>query len=143
VVYNVIGLGYDELRSALREVSKRGRRWRYAGDRGIHMRLLEACVGFAENGFRIVDRMVISRLHVAFRELRIAKRRFNILLDGEIKALEMQVQYRKSGVFDWAPRLEAWLKIEDYKFWLGTIQHSLASEAGPVFEIVGHHSDGP
>lgn len=143
MVYNVIGLGYDELKSALREVSKRGRRWRYAGSRGIHMRLLEACVGFAENGFRIVDKMVISRLHVAFRELRIAKRRFNILMDGEIKALEMLVQYRKGGVFDWAPRLEAWLKIEDYKFWLGTLQRSLAGEACPIFEIVGHQSDGP
>jgi hypothetical protein len=134
VVYNTIGLGYDELKSALREVSKRRGRRHYAGDGWIHRKLLEACVDFAKNGFRIVDRMVIGRLCIALRELRIAKRRFTVLLDGEIKASEMQVQYRTRGVFKWAPRLETWLKIESYKYWLGTIQHALTSGTCPVLK---------
>jgi len=141
VVYNGFSLGYDELKGVLREVSKRTRRRHYAGDGWIHRKLLEACVGFAKNGFRIVDKRVISRLCVAFRELRVAKGRLSILLDGEVKALEMQVQYRTRGVFEWAPRLETWLNTVGYKFWLGTIQHSYASGACPVFEVVGRQSD--
>jgi hypothetical protein len=142
MVYNIIGLGYDELKSVLRDVSKRRRRSYFAGKGWIHRKLLEACVAFAKNGFRIVDEMVISRLCVAFRELRIAKRGLSILLDGEIKALEMLVQYRARGVFKWAPRLETWLRIESYRFWLGTIQHSLSRGTCLGFEIVGHQSDG-
>lgn len=135
MVYDAISLGYDELRSALREVIRHRRRWQFAGDGWIHRKLLEACVSFAKNGFRIVDKMVISRLCVAFRELRIAKGRLSILLDGETKALEMQVQYRTRGVFVWTPRLETWLKVESYKFWLGTMQRSLENCACPMVEV--------
>ena len=142
MVYNVIGLGYDELKSVLRDVSKRRRRSHFEGKGWIHRKLLEACVAFAKNGFRIVDEMVIGRLCVALRELRIAKRGLSILLDGEAKALEMQVQYRARGVFKWAPRLETWLRIESYWFWLGTIQHSLLRGTCLGFGIVGHQSDG-
>lgn len=141
MVYSTISVGYDELKSVLREVYTHRRRWYFAGKGWIHRKLLEACVDFARNGFRIVDKMVISRLCVAFRELRIAAGRLSILFAGEIKASEMQVQYRTRGVFKWAPRLETWLKIESYKFWLGTIEHSLASDACPAFEIVGHQPD--
>jgi hypothetical protein len=142
VVYNVIGLGYDELKSVLRDVSKRRRRYYFAGKGWIHRKLLEACVTFAKNGFRIVDEMVISRLCVALRELGIVKRGLSILLDGQIKALEMLVQYKARGVFKWAPRLETWLKLEGYRFWLGTIQHSLSNGICLGLEIVGHQSDG-
>lgn len=138
MAYNVISLGYDELKSVLREVNTRRRRWRLAGDDRIHRGLVEACVGFAKMGFRIVDKMVISRLCVAFRELRVAKRGLRILLEGEVKAAEMQIQYRTRGVFKWAPKLETWLKIRGYKLWLGTIQYSLASNACPCFENGGH-----
>jgi hypothetical protein len=134
-MYSTVGLGYDELKSVLREVSRRRGRWHFGGDGWIHKKLLEACVGFAKNGFRIVDKRVISRLCVAFRELRVATRRLSIFLDGEIKALEMQIQYSTRGVFVWAPRLEAWLKVESYKFWLGTIQHSLENCACPIVEV--------
>lgn len=140
MVYSAVSLGYDELKAVLRKVSKRRRRWHCAGDGWIHRKLLEACVCFAKNGFRIVDKRVISRLCVAFRELRIGKGRLSILLDGETKALEMQVQYRTRGVFKWAPRLETWLNLEGYKFWLGTIQHSLANGVCPVSEVVGRQS---
>lgn len=142
MVYNVIGLGYDELKSVLRDVSKRRRRYYFAGKGWIHRKLLEACVTFAKNGFRIVDEMVISRLCVALRELGIVKRGLSILLDGQIKALEMLVQYKARGVFKWAPRLETWLKLEGYRFWLGTIQHSLSKGTCLGLEIVGHQSDG-
>jgi hypothetical protein len=135
VVYNAISLGYDELKSALREVSRRRSRRHFGRNGWIHRKLLEACVFFTRNGFRIVNKMVISRLCVAFRALRIAKGRVSILLDGEIRALEMQVQYRTRGVFKWAPRLETWLKMEGYKFWLGTIQRSLEDSACPIVEV--------
>jgi hypothetical protein len=132
---NAISVGYDELRSVLREVSRRRRRRHFADNGWIHRRFLEACVDFARNGFIIVDKMVISRLCVAFRELRIVKGRLSILFDGEIKALEMQVQYRARGVFVWTPRLEIWLKVKSYKFWLGTMQRSLENCACSIGEV--------
>jgi hypothetical protein len=135
VVHNAISVGYDELKSVLREVSRRRRRRHFADNGWIHRKLLEACVDFAKNGFRIVDKMVIGRLCVAFRELRIVKGRLSILLDGQIKALEMLVQYKARGVFKWAPRLETWLKMEGYKFWLGTMQRSLENNASPIGEV--------
>lgn len=140
MAYSNISLGYDDLKSILREVDRHRSR-HFTGHGWIHRKLLEACVSFARNGFRIVDKLVISRLCVAFKELRIVKRRLSILLNGELKASEMQVQYRTRGVFKWAPRLQAWLKIEGYKFWLGTIQHSLSDHACPEFEIMGHQPD--
>jgi hypothetical protein len=135
VVYTSVGLGYAELRSALRETYRNRRRCNW--HRRIHRGLLEACVHFARNGFRIVDAMVIARLRVALRELGITNRRLSILLDGDAKAAEMQFRYKECGVFRWLPKLEQWLKSEAYRFWLGTIQHSLENgvcqimEAGP------------
>jgi len=138
MAYSMIGLGYDELKSVLREVNGQRKRWHFTRDCWIHKKLLEACVYFARKGFRIVNKLVISRLCIAIRGLRIAKRRLRTLLDGEIKALEMQVQYRERGVFKWAPRLEGWLKTEDYKLWLGTIQQSLEDCACPMVDHGSH-----
>lgn len=72
---------------------------------------------------------MIKRLRVAFRELRITNRRVRILMDGEIKALEMLTQYRENGVFRWVPQLKAWLRDQAYKFWLGTTQTTLVDNA--------------
>ena len=138
MVHNNISLGYEELKSILYSVNRRRRRWRLADAGWIHKKLLEACVGFAKNGFRIVDKMIISRLCVAFKELRIANRRLSILLEGEIKATEMQIQYRARGVFRWASKLSTWLDIEGYKFWLGTIQSSLENYACPAVGVGSH-----
>lgn len=140
MVYDTFGLGYDELKTVLQEVNRRRRLFQFRGTDCIHKKLLEACLVFAKNGLRIVNKVVIRRLCVAFRELRIAKRHFSIFLEGEMKTLEMQVQYRARGVFKWAPKLETWLQIESYKFWLGTIQHSLTNESCPAFEMVDRHS---
>jgi hypothetical protein len=140
MAYSNMSLGYDDLKSILREVRKHKLR-HFSGNCWIHTKLLEACVEFAKNGLRIVDNLVVNRLCVAFRALRIVRRRLCILLDGEAKALEMQVQYRTREVFKWAPLLQKWLKTEGYKFWLGTIQRSLADHACLEFEIMGHRSD--
>jgi len=139
-MYNRLSLGYDELKNALREAYRNRKRWRWNGR--IHKVLLEACVDFTRNGFRIVDATVIARLRIALNELRIIGRRLRILLDGEAKAMEMQIQYRTRGVFKWAPRLETWLKMEGYKFWLGTVQHSLESYACPIVEVGSRRSSG-
>ena len=141
MVYN-ISLGYDELKSVLREVNRRGRRLHFARDSWIDKKLLEACVDFARSGFRIVNKLVINRLGLALRGLHIAKRRLRILLDGEITALEMQIQYRANGVFKWIPQLEGWLKTEAYKFWLGTIHHSLEDCACPIIEVGSYQPSG-
>lgn len=131
VMYNSFGLDYAELRNALGEVyrSRKRRRW----SRNIHKKLLEACVGFTRYGCRIVNATVLARLRVAFRELGIVNRRVRVLLDGEIKALELQVRFRERNVFRWVPQLEIWLRDQAYKFWLGTMQTSLGN-AYPMAE---------
>jgi hypothetical protein len=67
----------------------------------------------------------LQRLAVAFRELGITKPQARILSYGEAKALEMQVQFRRRGVFKWAPMVENWLNDIGYRLWLGTVQVSL------------------
>lgn len=131
--YNSFGLGYAELRNALREAYRNRKRLR--GSNGIHKRLLEACVGFTRNGCRIVKAAVLARLRVAFKELGIVNRRVRVLLDGEIKALEMQVRFRERNVFRWVPQLRAWLRDQAYKFWLGTMQTSLGDSVCPTVEV--------
>jgi hypothetical protein len=121
-MYNPFGLGHAELLNALRGAYRNRKRWRWS--KHIHKKLLEACVGFTRNGFRIVDTMVLARLRVAFRELGIINRRVRILVEGEFKASEMQTELEKRKVFKWVPQLKAWLRDETYKFWLGTIQIS-------------------
>lgn len=133
MVYSSLSLGYAELRSALRETYRSRRRW-YWRNR-IHKGLLEACVHFTRNGLRIVNKMVIARLHVALKELGIINRRLSFFLDGEAKAMEMKVKYNECGVFRWAPRLKQWLDSDAYKFWLGTIQRSLENFAYPLVEV--------
>jgi len=86
-------------------------------------------VGFTRNGFRIVDATVLARLRVAFRELGVINRRIRVLMDGEIKALEMRIKFKEHGVFGWVPQLEAWLRDQAYKFWLGTMQICLEGNA--------------
>lgn len=120
MTYNAFGLGHAELRNALREAHRKWRVWRWANR--VHKGLLEICVRFTRDGARIVDATVISRLRVAFRALRITNRRVRILMDGEIKALEMLTQYEERGVFKWVPQLKVWLRDPAYKFWLGTVQ---------------------
>ncbi len=121
------GLGYVELRTILR-TSHIGRE-RRRHSKKIHRSLVEACVEFTKRGFRIVDVGVIDRLRVAFRELGIANRRARFLVEGEIKSLELRMRLNKRKVFAWVPRLEAWLRDQAYKLWLGTLQTSLESDA--------------
>ena len=91
----------------------------------IHWKLLEACLAYTKKNLRIHGANILQRLAVAFRELGIVKPRARILSHGEAKALEMQVQFRRQGVFKWAPRVERWLNDIGYKLWLGTVQISL------------------
>ncbi|MEM3627356.1 MAG: hypothetical protein QXZ25_04950 [Candidatus Bathyarchaeia archaeon] len=107
--------------------------------KSIHKRLLDACVSFTKNGLRIVDNVVLSRIRIALRELGIINRRVRIIMEGEIKALEMQIQYKKRNVFSWAPKLKEWLNQRSYKIWLGILQLSLE---GNSFLIVKVKSDG-
>lgn len=132
-MYSSFGLGYAELRNALREAYRNRKRWRWA--RNIHKSLLEACVGFTRHGDRIVKTTVLARLRVAFRKLGIINRRVRVFLDGEIKALEMQVRFRGRNVFRWVPQLEVWLRDQAYKFWLGTMQTSLKDNDHPTVEV--------
>jgi hypothetical protein len=133
MMYNSFGLGYAELRNALREAYRNSKRWRWS--KGIHKGLLEACVGFTRHGSRVVKATVLARLRVAFRELGIINRRIRVLLDGEIKSLEMQVRFRELNLFRWVPQLRAWLGNQEYKFWLGTMQTSREGNADPVVEV--------
>jgi hypothetical protein len=91
----------------------------------IHWRFLEACLAYTRRNLRILGASILQRLAVAFRELGITKPQAWILSEGEAKALEMQVEFRRRGVFKWAPRVENWLKDVSYKLWLGTLQVSL------------------
>jgi hypothetical protein len=86
---------------------------------------LEACLAYTRRNLRILGASILQRLAVAFRELGITKPQARILSYGEAKALEMQVQFRRRGVFKWAPRVEKWLDDIGYRLWLGTVQVSL------------------
>jgi hypothetical protein len=86
---------------------------------------LEACLAYTRRNLRILGASILQRLAVAFRELGITKPQSRILSYGEAKALEMQVQFKRRGVFKWAPRVEDWLNDIGYRLWLGTVQISL------------------
>jgi len=137
VAHSLFSLGYAELQRIMREAYRRGRRLRRC--KNIHKSLLEACVGFTKKGFKITDVAVIARLRVALRDLGIINRRVRVLVEGEIKALEMQIRFRDRKVFNWAPQLKAWLKCQAYKFWLGAMQISLE---GKVCLMVGPAAEG-
>jgi len=117
------GLGYEDLSNALQLARRncRGRR----SSRSIHWKLLEACLAYTRRNLRILGASILQRLAVAFRELGITKPQARILSYGEAKALEMQVQFRRRGVFKWAPRVEKWLDDIGYRLWLGTVEISL------------------
>jgi len=120
---NSNGLGFEDLSNALRLARRncQGRR----RSLNIHWRLLEACLAYTRRNLRILGASILQRLAVAFRELGITKPQSRILSYGEAKALEMQVQFRRRGVFKWAPRVENWLNDIGYRLWLGTVQISL------------------
>jgi len=120
---NSNGLGFEDLSNALRLARRncQGRR----RSMNIHWRLLEACLAYTRRNLRILGASILQRLAVAFRELGITKPQARILSYGEAKALEMQVQFRRRGVFKWAPRVEDWLNDIGYRLWLGTVQISL------------------
>ena len=120
---NSNGLGFEDLSNALRLARRncQGRR----RSLNIHWRLLEACLAYTRGNLRILGASILQRLAVAFRELGITKPQSRILSYGEAKALEMQVQFRRRGVFEWAPRVENWLNDIGYKLWLGTVEISL------------------
>ena len=120
---NSNGLGFEDLSNALRLARRncQGRR----RSLNIHWRLLEACQAYTRNNLRILGASILQRLAVAFRELGLTKPQARILSYGEAKALEMQVQFRRRGVFKWAPRVEDWLNDIGYRLWLGTVQISL------------------
>jgi len=120
---NSNGLGFEDLSNALRLARRccQGRR----RSLNIHWRLLEACLAYTRRNLRILGASILQRLAVAFRELGITKPQSRILSYGEAKALEMQVQFKRRGVFKWAPRVEDWLNDIGYRLWLGTVQISL------------------
>ena len=120
---NSNGLGFEDLSNALRLARRncQGRR----RSMNIHWRLLEACLAYTRRNLRILGASILQRLAVAFRELGITKPQARILSYGEAKALEMQVQFKRRGVFKWAPRVEKWLNDIRYKLWLGTVEISL------------------
>ena len=120
---NSNGLGFEDLSNALRLARRncQGRR----RSMNIHWRLLEACLAYTRNNLRILGASILQRLAVAFRELGITKPQARILSYGEAKALEMQVQFKRRGVFKWAPRVENWLNDIGYRLWLGTVEISL------------------
>ena len=120
---NSNGLGFEDLSNALRLARRncQGRR----RSMNIHWRLLEACLAYTRRNLRILGASILQRLAVAFRELGITKPQSRILSYGEAKALEMQVQFRRQGVFKWAPRVENWLEDMGYRLWLGTVEISL------------------
>lgn len=131
-------ISYLELRNALRTLT-RNRRNRYQSV-NIHQKLLEVCVRFAKNSGRIFSVAVIARLRVALRELKIISPRVRIFNSGEIKALEMQVQYRQRGIFKWVPQLEGWLMNQAYRFWLGTLQMCLRDDPNPNLGSISQDS---
>ena len=120
---NSNGLGFEDLSNALRLARRncQGRR----RSLNIHWKLLEACLAYTKGNLRILGASILQRLAVAFRELGIIKPQSRILSYGEAKALEMQVQFRRRGVFKWAPKVENWLNDVGYRLWLGTLQVSL------------------
>jgi len=120
---NSKGLGHEELSNALQLARRNCRGQRSSIN--MHCRLLEACVAYTKKNLRILGASILQRLAVAFKELGIIKPRARILSHGEAKALEMQVQFRRQGVFKWAPSVEKWLNEVGYKLWLGTVQISL------------------
>lgn len=114
-------VGYGELWNARRRAYRNGK-WRFLEDEDKG--LLNSAISFLKRGCRIVSATVIARLHIVMKKLGIINGA-RVLLDGEIKAMEMRTQYAKRGVFKWVPQLEMWLNDVAYKFWLGTMQMSL------------------
>lgn len=112
---------YDELWNARCRAYRNGR-WRFLGneDKG----LLNSAIAYLRRGCKIVNTTVIARLRVVRKKIE-AVNKLRVLLDGEIKAMEMDIQCARNGVFKWVPRLKTWLRDMDYKLWLGTIQLSL------------------
>jgi len=113
-------VSYAELWNARRRAYRNGK-WRSLKDEDKG--LLNSAISYLKLGCRIVSATVIARLRVAMKKLGIVRTR--VLMDGEIKAMEMRTQYQERGVFRWVPRLKTWLNEVAYKFWLGTLQSSL------------------
>jgi hypothetical protein len=82
-----------ELRTAFREMRRRSRHWHYSHRNWIHRKLLEACMDYANKGFRIANAIIIARLRVALKELRVKNRRLSIFLDRETSAFR-RIQIR-------------------------------------------------
>ncbi len=116
----MLSLGYTQLRNVLRGARRKWRVWRRVAceDRG----LLEASVEFTRKGTVITDLKLLERLRVAFKRLGVTNLRVRVLLEGTAEATKMLSRYGESGVFSWVPQLEAWLKDQTYRFWLGTMQ---------------------
>jgi hypothetical protein len=114
-------VGYAELWSARRRAYRNGK-WRFLKD--VDKGLLNSAIAYLNRGCRIVSATVITRLRVAMKKLGVVNRAM-ILLDGEIKAMEMSTHYERTGAFKWVRQLKTWLNDTAYKFWLGTMQLSL------------------
>jgi hypothetical protein len=119
------GLGYAELSNALQLARRKCRGHRSCVN--MHWKFLEACLAYTRKNLRILGAGILQRLAVAFKELGIVKPRAKFLSRGEAKALEMLVQYRRQGVFKWAPRIEKWLYEVGYRLWLGAMDISLTN----------------
>jgi hypothetical protein len=124
---NSNGLGYEDLNDALQRARRNCRGGR--SSMNIHWRFLEACLAYTRRNLRILGASILQRLAVAFRELGITKPQAWILSEGEAKALEMQVEFRRRGVFKWAPRVENWLNDNGYKLWLGIVEINLINSS--------------
>jgi hypothetical protein len=111
-------LTHTELKNALREAYRKRRKRRFST---LHRSLLKACAAFTKKGFKIINTLVLDRLRIAFRELGIVNRRIRILIDGELRAKELQTRFKQRKLFNWVPQLKIWLTDQKYKFWLGTM----------------------
>jgi len=152
VIHGAFGLGYARLRDAPHEAySDRFRSSDYSYDELVKIwnvakrnerlhrlrrkgrALLKGVIAFLRGGGRIVSSTLIEALEVIIRELRVTTRR-RILRFGEVKAVEMDTQYAKRGIFKWVPQLKAWLRDQTYMFWLGTLQISI-KEYNPMVGV--------
>ena len=83
--------------------------------------LFRASLWYAKHRGSIVNAALIEKLSRLVEKLEETKG-MRIFKKGFKKAVEMLEKGEENKVFVWAPRLKAWLKDQDYIFWLGTMR---------------------
>jgi hypothetical protein len=73
---------------------------------------------FVKGGGHLISSTLINALKTMIYTLQVTTRK-RILKMGEIRAIEMQNQYEKSGVFQWASQLKNWITEPSFLLWLG------------------------